>query len=556
MSEVLEEKKFIKVPNKGFFFVPLGGVGEIGMNFCLYSCDGKWLAVDCGVGFAGENLPGIEMLLPDPAFATTILPNLEGLVITHAHEDHLGAVGYLWRELHCPIYATPFVSEMLVSKLDEVGLLGRASVEVVNEGDVLDLGPFEIELIPVNHSVPEATALFIKTKYGNIFHTGDWRFDKEPVIGKTANFHSIKNEKILALIGDSTNVFVEDTLNTETDVRNSLVDLLKRYKEKKIVVTCFASNVGRIESISFAAEQVGRKVCLMGKSLWRVEGAGRASGYFKDYPVFLTDDEAKNMKQNEVLYICTGCQGEYKAALNSISYDVGNVHLTSGDVVVFSSRVIPGNEQAIANIQNRFIERNIEFVTTKEALVHVSGHAGKKDMKKMYEFLKPQMVIPVHGEIMHLNEHAKIAQECGINQVLIIKDGEVVHLDVNDFNVIGEVPTGILAVDGKKIVSISSEIIKKRRRIIEDGSVVATVVLNSDNNVVGDIQFSAIGLIETESSEYSILNDFVISEINALSLEEKVENAKVSDVVKSAVRKIIVQNHGRRPLVDVHIVRV
>lgn len=556
MSEILEEKKFIEVPHKGLFFIPLGGVGEIGMNFCLYSCDGKWLAVDCGVGFAGENLPGIEMLLPDPAFATTILPNLEGLVITHAHEDHLGAVGYLWRDLHCPIYSTPFVSEMLVSKLDEVGLLGRASVEVVNEGDVLDLGPFEIELVPVNHSVPEATALFIKTKYGNIFHTGDWRFDKAPVIGKTANLQSLKNEKILALVGDSTNVFVEDALSTETDVKNSFVELLKGYKDKKIVVTCFASNVGRIESIAYAAEQVGRKVCLMGKSLWRVEGAGRASGYFKDFPVFLTDDEAKFMNQAEVLYICTGCQGEYKAALNSVSYDVGNVHLGAGDVVVFSSRVIPGNEQAIANIQNRFIERNIEVITTKEALVHVSGHAGKQDMKKLYELLKPQMVIPVHGEIMHLNEHAKLAHECGIKQVLIIKDGDVVHLDIDDFNVIGEVPTGILAVDGKKIVSISSEIIKKRRRLIEDGSVVATVVLNSDNNILGNIQFSAVGLIETESEEYTVLNDFVKSEIDNLSSEEKLDNSKITDVVKSAVRKIIIQNHGRKPLVDVHLVRV
>ncbi len=554
-----KEVEYIDVPNEGLFFVPLGGVGEIGMNFYLYACDGEWLAVDCGVGFAGDRLPGIDMLYPDPSFAQKIAPKLKGLVITHAHEDHIGAVGLLWRDLKCPIYATPFAAEMLETRLETAGLLGRAPVEIVNEGDYIDLKPFEIELVPMNHSIPEATSLLIKTPYGSVFHTGDWRFDEDPIVGKAPDYNALKElkkEHVLALVGDSTNVFVEEDVPTETEVRDSLVDVFARAKGRGLVVTCFASNVGRIESIAEAAEKNGRTVCLLGRSLWRVEGAGRAAGYFRNVNVFLTDEEAAEHDPADVLYLCTGCQGEPKAALSNISYGTGPVQPVKGDVVIFSSRVIPGNEQAIANIQNRFIAKGIEVVTAKDALVHVSGHSGRKDMEKLYGFVKPAIAVPVHGEAAHLFEHADLAKACGVKKAVILKDGDVLRLDGENPEIIGEVKTGVLARDKKQIIPLNAGVIKQRRHMIEDGMVVATVVLNKKGAVLGDVQFSAAGLIEAGDPAFEKMNQGVKDAIEQLSADKRKDDRTIADAVKSAVRKVVMETHGRRPMVDTHLVRV
>ena len=412
---------YMTVPDEGFFFVPLGGVGEIGMNFALYACDGEWLAVDCGIGFAGEGLPGIDKLLPDISFARTIADKLKALIITHAHEDHIGAVAQFWRDLRCPVYATPFAAEMLEDKLDETSLLGRVPVEIYHKNDVLEFDNFSVSVFALNHSIPESASLLIKTKYGNVFHTGDWRFDASPVIGKAADekdLKGVKSKNLLALVGDSTNVFVDKEDAGETDVGDSLVRLFSRYADKRIVVTCFASNVSRIESVARAAKANGRDVCLVGRSLWRVEGAGRAAGYFKDIDVFLTPEEARERPLNSVVYVLTGCQGEPKAALSNLSYGVLNsLRLDAGDVVIFSSRAIPGNEQAIANIQNRFIAKDVQVVTSQTALVHVSGHATRHDMERMYQTVKPSLVIPVHGEIAHLREHVALAKSSGAKAV-------------------------------------------------------------------------------------------------------------------------------------------
>lgn len=555
-----DQPDYITVPDKGLFFVPLGGAGEIGINFGLYSCDGQWIAVDCGVGFAGDRLPGVDMVLPDPTFAEQIAKNLKALIITHAHEDHIGAVGHFWPLLRCPVYATPFATEMLETRLDEAGILGRVSLETVEAGDELDLAPFDIELIPVNHSVPEAVSLLIRTKYGNVFHTGDWRFDDTPVVGKPANYARFKElgkENVLAMVADSTNVFVENDILSESDVKDSLTTLFSRYSGKRLVVTCFASNVGRIESIAEAAEKNGRTVCLLGRSLWRVEGAGRACGYFRGINVFLTDEEAQDLPPSKVLYLCTGCQGEPKAALSNLSYGVyRSLQLNKGDVVIFSSRVIPGNEQAIANIKNRFIAKGIEVVTDKDALTHVSGHANHNDMKRMYGFVRPKIAVPVHGEAAHLFEHAKLADECGISQTVIPKDGDVISFGADKAEVIGSVQSGLMAMDGRKIIPVNADVLKKRRRMLEDGTVVATVVLDKKNTVVGSVQISATGLIDAQSPEMSVLDEGIKAALSSLTPARLKDDGSVADAVKAAIRKTVMENHGRRPMVDVHLVRV
>ena len=555
-----DQPDYITVPDKGLFFVPLGGAGEIGINFGLYSCDGQWIAVDCGVGFAGDRLPGVDMVLPDPTFAEQIAKNLKALIITHAHEDHIGAVGHFWPLLRCPVYATPFAAEMLETRLDEAGILGRVSLETVEAGDELDLAPFDIELIPVNHSVPEAVSLLIRTKYGNVFHTGDWRFDDTPVVGKPANYARFKElgkENVLAMVADSTNVFVENDILSESDVKDSLTTLFSRYSGKRLVVTCFASNVGRIESIAEAAEKNGRTVCLLGRSLWRVEGAGRACGYFRGINVFLADEEAQDLPPSKVLYLCTGCQGEPKAALSNLSYGVyRSLQLNKGDVVIFSSRVIPGNEQAIANIKNRFIAKGIEVVTDKDALTHVSGHANHNDMKRMYGFVRPKIAVPVHGEAAHLFEHAKLADECGISQTVIPKDGDVISFGADKAEVIGSVQSGLMAMDGRKIIPVNADVLKKRRRMLEDGTVVATVVLDKKNAVIGSVQISATGLIDAQSPEMSVLDEGIKAALSSLTPARLKDDGSVADAVKAAIRKTVMENHGRRPMVDVHLVRV
>lgn len=554
-----DKPDYIDIPDKGLFFVALGGVGEIGMNFYLYACDGSFLAVDCGIGFAGDGLPGIDMLLPDPSYCEKIASRLKGLVITHAHEDHIGAVSLFWPLLRCPVYVSGFAAEMLETRLDEAGLLGRVPVNIFQEGDSLDLDPFEVETISINHSIPEAFSLLIRTKYGNLFHTGDWRFDEEPVIGNPidyAIFKNLKKEKILALVGDSTNVFVEEDIPSESAVRSALTDLFSRYQGKRLIVTCFASNVGRIESIAQAAEKNGRQVCLLGRSLWRVEGAGRAAGYFKGINVFLTPEEAAEYNPADILYLCTGCQGEPRAALSNISYGTGAVKPVKGDAVIFSSRVIPGNEQAIANIQNRFIAKEIDVITVKDALVHVSGHSGRKDMIKLYHYLKPDMVVPVHGEMAHLYEHADLAASCGIKETVIIKDGDVLRLDIRPATIIGQVETGVLARDRKKILPLNANVLKQRRRMIDEGTVVATVVLDKNGLVVGNIQFSTMGLIEQDDPIIREMDESIKQAIMQLSEKQRFDDKIVIDTLKFCVRKVVMRTHGRRPLVDTHLVRI
>lgn len=550
----------IVIPPEKLVFIPMGGASEIGMNFFAYGYKGKWLLVDCGIGFAGDNLPGVDVLLPDPSFFRDKQKDIVGLVITHAHEDHIGAIPHLWQDLHCPIYLTPFANELVEGKLNEVGLLGRVILNVVEQGALLELNPFEVEFISMNHSLPEPNALAIRTPEGLVVHTGDWKFDATPLIGEKMDEQQLRDlgkEGVLALVCDSTNVFSEASDETEQDVRESLTKVIEQYAGKQIAVGCFASNVARVESIYHAARENGREVCLMGRSLWRIEGAGRATGYFKDVDDFLTEEEALERPVGSVLYICTGSQGEPFSALNNLSAvapQKNSVYFGPDDVVIFSSRVIPGNEKSITLLQKRLKAKGIKIITDKEALVHVSGHYAGADLEKMYQMLKPKIALPVHGEAMELMAHVELAKKCGAEFAFALENGEVIALDDTP-QILGEVPAGILAVDGKRIISLGAEVIKKRRKMMEGGTLVSTVVVDKAGMPLGDVQFSSFGLLESREDDKAKLSEIVKQNLINM-IEDKKRDDIIQNNVRSTIRKFLNENYGKKPLVEIHLVRM
>ncbi len=550
-----------QISTEDFVMIPLGGSTGIGLNCFLYGYHGKWLLVDCGVGFPGDGLPGVDVLLPDLSFLADKKENLLGLVITHGHEDHIGAVGYLWRELQCPIFATPFTAELIESKLDENGLLGRAELVRVQAGDTIDLAPFEISYIQMSHSIPEANALAVRTKEGLVLHTGDWKWQSDSVLNQKADKKTLKelgNEGVLALVCDSTNTLGAVTTETEEDVLTSLTKLIGKYQGKQIAVGCFASNVSRIHNIYKAAAANNREVCLMGRSLWRIDAAARACGYLKDVPEFLSESEALERPIGSVLYICTGSQGEPFSALSSLSAltpQKNSVYFGPDDVVIFSSRIIPGNEKAIELMQKRFKAKGVEIITNRDALVHVSGHYQGEDLKEMYQLTKPLIALPVHGEARELIEHKELALQWGAKYAFTLEDGEVLKLSQNP-EISGTVPTGVLAVDGKKILPLGAEVIKKRRKMIEDGTFVITLVLNAQNEILGDLRISSFGLLEADGEDETALKDKIRSDINALGEQVKTQDVSVENTVRAAVRQFLKEYYGKKPLIEVHLIRV
>ncbi len=551
----------LKIPTENFVMIPLGGSTGIGLNCFLYGYRGKWVLVDCGVGFPGDGLPGVDVLLPDLSFLADKKENLLGLVLTHGHEDHIGAVGYLWRELQCPIFATPFTAELIESKLDENSLLGRAELVRVQAGDTIDLAPFEITYVQMSHSIPEANALAVRTKEGLVLHTGDWKWQSDTVLNQKADKKTLKelgNEGVLALVCDSTNTLGTVTNETEEDVLNSLTKLIGKYQGKQIAVGCFASNVSRIHNIYKAAAANNRDVCLMGRSLWRIDAAARACGYLKDVPEFLSESEALERPIGSVLYICTGSQGEPFSALSSLSAltpQKNSVYFGPDDVVIFSSRIIPGNEKAIELMQKRFKAKGVEIITNRDALVHVSGHYHGEELKEMYQLTKPLIALPVHGEVRELIEHKELALQWGAKYAFTLEDGEVLKLSQNP-EVLGTVSTGVLAVDGKKILPLGAEVIKKRRKMIEDGTFVITLVLNAQNEILGDLRISSFGLLETDGDDETALKDKIRADINALGEQVKTQDVSVENTVRAAVRQFLKEYYGKKPLIEVHLIRV
>ena len=542
-------------------FVPLGGVGEIGLNMYLYGHKGKWLIVDFGIGFADDAAPGVDIILPDPAFIEERKKDLLGLVITHAHEDHIGAIAYLWEHIRCPIYASPFARELIESRLDDAGLLGRVDIRTLEMNSSIDIEPFTIQTISVNHSIPEANALVICTAAGNIVHTGDWKFDTNPLIGEEADYGALeklgKDGGVLAVVGDSTNVFSEGFSPSEGKVRDTFEHMIGKYKQK-VLVACFSSNVARIESIAQAGRKNGRKVCLLGRSLWRVDGAARMVGYFDDLPEFLSEDEASRLPPEKVLYICTGSQGEKRSALYTVANSENRyVSVGQGDAVIFSSRVIPGNETEISLIQNRLSVLGAEVVTVADnPEIHASGHSYREDIRKMYSLVKPKYVIPVHGEQFHLEEHAKFALELGAKKALEIKDGDIVLLSADACEIVGQAQTGILAIDGKRIIRLDSEVFKKRRKIIYSGSLVITVVLNKNAELVSAPQISSIGLFDETSDEIAVIKGLIKEVVEQLDAPTRLNDFAIKEQIKMSVRRYVLEIQGNKPLTEIHLVRV
>jgi ribonuclease J len=545
-------------PN-ALFFVSLGGAGEIGMNLNLYGYAGDWLMLDCGVTFGDDSQPGIEVVMPDPAFIVERRDRLLGIVATHAHEDHIGAIPYLWTQLRCPVWATPFTASLLRAKLVEAGIADKVRINVVPMSGRFTIGPFE--LVTLTHSIPEPNAIALRTPVGTVLHTGDWKFDPDPLIGSTSDEAALRrlgDEGVLAMIGDSTNALRPGTSGSEADLRRSLIDLVGRY-DARVAVACFASNVARLDTIAHAAAAHGREVALVGRSLWRIDKAARENGYLADLPRFLTEDEAGYIPRDKIVLICTGSQGEPRAALARIAReDHPNIVLETGDVAIFSSRIIPGNEKAINRLQNALIRLGIEIVTEEDHFVHVSGHPARDELVRMYQMVRPQVAIPVHGEARHLIAHAHLAEECQVQQPLIIQNGDMVRLTPSGAAIVDEVPVGRLASDGKGLLPLGGAALKDRRRVILNGSAVATVVLDRQGRLVAPPAISLIGLVEEAAATAAapILRDAVERTIGTLPAGPRRDDDVVRDAVRRTLRRAINERFGKRPLIELHLVRI
>jgi ribonuclease J len=547
-------------PN-ALFFVSLGGAGEIGMNLNLYGYAGDWLILDCGVTFGDDSQPGLEVVMPDPAFIVERRDRLLGIVATHAHEDHIGAIPYLWTQLRCPVWATPFTASLLRAKLVEAGIADRVKINVVPMSGRFTIGPFDLELVTLTHSIPEPNAVALRTPVGIVLHTGDWKFDPDPLIGPISDETALSrlgDEGVLAMIGDSTNALRPGTSGSEAALRRSLIDLVGRY-DARVAVACFASNVARLETVARAAAVHGREVALVGRSLWRIDKAARENGYLADLPRFLTEDEAGYIPRDKIVLICTGSQGEPRAALARIAReDHPNIVLETGDVVIFSSRIIPGNEKAINRLQNALIRLGIEIVTEEDHFVHVSGHPARDELVRMYQMVRPRVAIPVHGEARHLIAHARLAEECQVQQPLVIQNGDMVRLTPSGAAIVDEVPVGRLASDGKGLLPLGGAALKDRRRVTLNGSAVATVVLDRQGRLAAPPAISMIGLVEdaTAATAAPLFRDAVGRAVDALPAATRRDDETVREVIQRTLRRAINERFGKRPLIETHLVRI
>ena len=545
-------------PTGDLAFLPLGGTGEIGMNLNLYRCHDRWLAVDCGIGFGGSEMPEVEVMMADPAFIAERRDKLVGLVITHAHEDHLGGVAWLWRQLRCPVYASPFAAAVLRRKLAEAGLLSEVKLHVVPLGGKIDLAPFQLQFISVSHSVPEAQALSITTPHGIILHTGDWKMDAEPMVGLPTDeraFTALGNRGVLAMVCDSTNAMVEGTGGSEGTVRRSLADLIGGIRGR-IAATCFASNVARVESLAMAARDAGRSVALVGRSLRNLDAAARGCGYLKGVPAFLTEDQVDDVPDDNLLILVTGSQGEPRSALARIAADQHrNVALGEGDTVIFSSRVIPGNERAIGTVQDNLVRRGVHLITADDHLTHVSGHPGRADLKQLYEWVRPRYSVPVHGEWRHLSAHAELAQEMGIRPILL-ENGDILSLAPGRADVVDSAPVGRLAVDGGRLVPLNGGVMAARRRMLFNGVVLASVAVNQAGKLLGEPKLSAPGLFDAEEPEAIRVGAEFRTLLADLPAALLANDTDFVEAARAALRRALGRRLQKRPLVDVHVLRV
>ncbi len=544
--------------NGDLAFLPLGGTGEIGMNLNLYRAEGRWLAVDCGIGFGGSDLPEVDVMVPDPAFIAERRDSLVGLVITHAHEDHLGAVAWLWRQLRCPVYATPFAAAVLRRKLAEAQLLAEVKLHVVPPGGSFELPPFSLRMIPVTHSTPEAQALVIRTAAGTVLHTGDWKLDSEPTVGPPtdeAAFAALGEEGVLAMICDSTNAMVEGHSGSEGDVRRALSVLIGSLSGR-VAVTCFASNVARVESVAMAARDAGRSVAVVGRSLRNLEAAARECGYLRGIPPFLGEDEANEVPDDNLLILVTGSQGEPRSALARIAADSHpRIGLGEGDTVVFSSRVIPGNERAIGTVQDNLVRRGVRLMTDADHMIHVSGHPARDELRRLYRLVRPRYSVPVHGEWRHLSAHAALAQEAGVTPILL-EDGDILSLAPGVPEVVDSAPVGRLVADGTRLVPLQGGVMGARRRMLYNGVAIASVAVDEAGRLRGTPRVSAPGLFEDGDPQMQSISAELAETLADLPSALRRDNAGLQEAARSALRRALGRRLQKRPLVDVHLLRV
>jgi len=541
-----------------FAFLPLGGTGEIGMNLNLYRCDGRWLAVDCGIGFGGPEHPEVDIMMPDPGFLAERRDRLVGMVITHAHEDHIGAVAWLWPQLRCPVYATPFAAAVLRRKLAEAQLLNKVSITEIAPGGAFALAPFKLQFLRVAHSIPEAQALAIETPYGTVLHTGDWKLDPKPLIGPPtdeAAFAALGEKGVLAMVCDSTNALVEGHSGSEGDVRQTLSALIRSISGR-VAVTCFASNVARVESVALAARAAGRSVAIVGRSLRNLTEAARDCGYLRDVPPFLPIDAAEDLPDDRILIIAAGSQGEPRSALARIAMDTHpRIGLGEGDTVIFSSRVIPGNERAIYTMQDNLARRGVRLMTDADHNIHVSGHPARDELRRLYKLVKPRFAVPTHGEWRHMAAHAELAREAGA-QPLLMEDGDILSLAPGEPEIIDSAPVGRLVADGTRLVRLDGNVMGARRRMLYNGVVIASLAMDAAGKLRGAPRLTAPGLFDSEDPEATrVITDFAAA-IAELPVNTRRDDDILMDAARAALRRALGRRLDKRPIVDVHLIRV
>jgi ribonuclease J len=549
-------------------FLPLGGSNEIGMNFNCYGFgpadDRKWIIVDVGVTFGDQTTPGVDIILPDPDFIAERADDILGIVLTHAHEDHIGAMGWLWSRLRAPIYATPFTAFLLREKMRERGVLDEADITEVALGGTVSIGPFEVTLVTLTHSIPEPNGLAIKTPLGTILHTGDWKIDPDPLLGGVTDQDAIRrlgDEGVLAMVCDSTNVFVDGVAGSEADVRQTMNALIGSLKGK-VAVACFASNVARMHTAIHAAQANGRKVCLVGRSMLRMAAAAASVGLFADVAPFVSEQVAAGLPHDQVLYLCTGSQGEPRAALARIA-DGSHPHvrLGQGDHCIFSSRVIPGNEAPIRNLQNKLADRGVRLYTDRDHPgIHVSGHPCRDELKQMYQWARPRIAVPTHGERRHLLEHAALARDLQVAETVAPRNGDLVRLAPGRAEIVDEVPSGRLYVDGGVLTTEDGEALRERRHMAHSGVLTVSVALDGRGRIVSGPQVRGVGLPADEDNPLGDrLDDLAqIAEdtVRRLAGDDLDEDEAVEQALMRALKRASQRIWGRRPIVEATVLRV
>ncbi len=541
-------------PKNELLFCGLGGSGEIGMNVNLYGCQGKWVMVDLGITFADPQYPGVDVILPDLSFIEDRIDDLLGIVITHGHEDHIGSLPYLAEDLGVPIYATPFTMGLIRGKLEEEGIANRVKLKMIPMGGNFQLGPFGFTFVEMSHSIPEANALLIDTPYGRVFHTGDWKLDKNPVIGNPTTpegFMAIGDKGVDVLVCDSTNIFNTTASGSESTVRKGLFEEVSKAKGR-VMITSFASNAARLHTFGEVAKETGRKLCVTGRSLDRIIKVARATGYLKDFPDTISPDEAMRLPKNKVLIIATGGQGEERAALARVANGQHTITLEADDTVIFSSKQIPGNEVQIGRIQNTLAAKGIRMITERQAHVHVSGHPGQPELAQMYDWLRPDVLVPTHGEMRHMMEHARFGLEQGIPRAIVQSNGDIVRLAPKGPAKIGNATVGRLVLDGDVILPADGATIAERRKLAINGQISVAVALGKDGRMVGQPQVRVQG-VPVEEDRAAFIADAVQAAADTVRGGKR-ESEKMREQIRLAVRKVAKRWTGKQPIVDVLLI--